>query len=919
MADLRPVSEQIFELGDDNFHLVAISSGAASISYAELDSRAGKFAAYLTQLGVAPGDTVVICMERSFDWVVAALGIMRAGAAYVPLDSAWPDSRLRYAVNDSGAKVLVARAILLERLQIDVHGIDPVRDGAAIAKSNQVAYTPIQMESLAYVIYTSGSTGTPKGVEITHANLAHLIRWHQEALNVSRQDRASHLAGLGFDAAAWEIWGNLSAGATLCFPNEDVRSSPELIKQWMVSDRITLGFVPTIHAEPLMSTEWPATTALRLLLTGGDALHRGPALELPFKVVNNYGPTECTVVATSSTLKYGTSGEPPIGLPITGARIYLLNAMGQPVSDGEVGEIYIGGEGVGRGYRNLPDLTERCFLPDPFAKIPGARMYRTGDRGTRRSDGEIEFRGRLDRQVKIRGFRVELDEIGTRLNEHQSVDFATVIAETLQSGENRLIAYVLPKDSSLVPTANELQEHLLRTLPDYMVPPVFVRLDKLPISPSGKIDLAMLAQIPDRNILQRVSPEAPASPTRDKLLAIVRELLQNNSVSAGDNFFLAGGHSLLGMQLVMKVGDAFGIDLALRQLFEAPTVERLALLLDTIGRQKCLSTIWAELLGRDNFGLDDNFFDVGGNPALLAALQQRIATDLGYDIPIADLLHKPNIAEQADLIYGTSKREQVLPPGVLELRAKGNRDGIFWVHYLNVNLAKVIGDDQSFFSVGLVGEDLATLGDAPTLQAIASLLVGKIVLTQASGSYTIGGLCLGGILAYEIAFQLRALGRHVSLLVLLDPPHPSYLDSCHSMERRVRYLRYVMKRAVRIGPRMTLMKLSERLFGYLPRSIKRRLARTPMSAAQQMIETAALVYRPEKYDGRVLLLLASDRPPHVNFLPGWQKVIPTNLHTEYIDGHHNELMKSHIVRSIATAIVSHLSQATEDEPGVLLH
>jgi amino acid adenylation domain-containing protein len=579
---IRSVPEQVSQLRNAYPDSIALRHGDRQLSYEELDRRGGRFAGHLTQLGVASGGTVAICIERSFDWIVAALGVMRAGAAYVPLDSAWPDSRLRFAVNDSGADVLVARAALLDRLQVKARGIDPCRDAALIAAALTPAPRPVQPESLAYVIYTSGSTGVPKGVEITHANLSHLVRWHRDAFRVTREDRASHLAGLGFDAAVWEIWPNLAAGATVCLADDAVRSSPELMQQWIVRERVTIAFVPTVHALPLMAMEWPSTTDLRLLLTGGDTLRRGPAVPLPFDVVNNYGPAECTVVATSSVLKPGSDGVPPIGRPIAGARIYLMNERGEQVPDGIVGEIYVGGGGVGRGYRNLPQSTKQSFLPDPFIGAPGDHMYRTGDRGVRRPDGEIEFKGRLDRQLKIRGQRVELDEISRVLARYPSFDFATAITKISGSGETELVAYVLPKQKERVPTARELQKYLLHTLPDYMIPAIFVRLHALPLSPNGKLDLAMLPLPTSENLLPKAAATAPATPIEGKLLTMIRELLKNDAVAPEDNFFLAGGHSLLGMQLVMRVRDAFGVDLTLQQLFESPTVQRLALVVETM-------------------------------------------------------------------------------------------------------------------------------------------------------------------------------------------------------------------------------------------------------------------------------------------------------------------------------------------------
>jgi amino acid adenylation domain-containing protein len=498
-----PVSEQIAKLGDICPQAIALSSGDQSLNYAQLNRQADQFAAYIAQRGAVPGSTVAICMERSFDWIVAALGIMRVGAAYLPLDPAWPDARLRFAINDSRATVLVARSTVISRLGIDAEGIDPTCDAQAISaiSPNATARTPIALENLAYVIYTSGSMGTPKGVEITHANLCHLIRWHCEAFAVTPQDRASHLAGLGFDAAVWEIWPHLAAGTTLCLADDAARSSPELLQQWLIRNRVTIAFVPTIHASSLMAMSWREKSSLRLLLTGGDVLHRGPDVNLPFSVVNNYGPTECTVVSTSATLKPGSAGAPPIGNPITGATIYLLDEQRRPVPDGERGEIYIGGGGVGRGYRNLPDLTGQCFLPDPFAGAPHARMYRTGDFGIRQADGQIEFCGRRDRQAKIRGQRIELDEIGIALMDYSAVEFAVAVIGSTPEGENELVAHVLPNKNAPAPTGRELREHLMQKLPACMSPAKFVRLHELPLSPNGKIDLKILAPPTAENLL----------------------------------------------------------------------------------------------------------------------------------------------------------------------------------------------------------------------------------------------------------------------------------------------------------------------------------------------------------------------------------------------------------------------------------
>jgi amino acid adenylation domain-containing protein len=916
-GDLRPVPEQIAEFGDNHPHSIALSFGNQQLTYAELDRKADQFAGQLMKLGVAPGGTVAICMERSFDWIVAALGIMRAGAAYVPLDSAWPDARLRYAVNDSGASILVARAALLDRLQVKARGLDPGRDAAAIAVAPKAEHKPLASESLAYVIYTSGWTGVPKGVEITHANLSHLIEWHREAFSVTRQDRASHLAGLGFDAAVWEIWPHLAAGATLCLADNAARSSPELMQQWMIRERVTIAFVPTVHAAPMMAMLWPSATALRLLLTGGDVLHQCPAAQLPLNVVNNYGPTECTVVATSSVLKPGSRGAPPIGRPIAGATVYLLDERGEPVPDGSIGEIYIGGGGVGHGYRNLPESTERSFLADPFAEAPGSRMYRTGDRGLRRPDGEIEFRGRLDRQTKVRGQRVELDEIASILSQHPGLDYATAITNASEGRENELVAYVLPRENALLPTVYELQKHLLRRLPEYMVPAIFVRLHTLPLSPSGKLDLAMLPPPTDANLLEKTAAKAPPTRIEEELLAMARQLLKNDAFRAQDNFFLAGGHSLLGMQLLMRLQDTFGVDLTLRQLFEAPTVERLTVLVETMLRRQRLAVIWADLLGRKSVQLDDNFFDLGGHEDLMAALQQRIAAEFGQHIPMAELLENPTVRQQANLtqsIEGTRSITGTNPglhSGVVALRPHETRNRIFWVHYLSVNLATVTADDQSFLFVVLTAEDFASLGEIPTLQSIAACLLRKILATQAKGPYTIGGFCAGGVLAYEIGAQMRAAGHEVSLLVLLDAPNLAYLGSHDSLADKLTYPGYVLKRAARLGLRTGVAHLREQLHKRLEN--KPKSDKSEMTVAQEMVKAAVSAYQPKKYEGKVLLLMASERPAHMDLLPGWQSVVPHDLHPQYLNGHRNDLLKPPNVRHVVDAIVSHLTSATDSE------
>lgn len=887
-------------------HSIALVHGERQLSYEELDRRADRLAAYLVQLGVRPGDTVAICMERSFDWIIAALGIMRAGAAYVPLDAAWPESRLRFAVADSGATAFVAREPLLERLHLGVHEIDPARDAAAIAASPELTPVAVDADSLAYVIYTSGSTGTPKGVEITHANLAHLIRWHCEAFGVTRDDRASHLAGLGFDAAGWEIWPSLSAGAAICLAADEVRSSPELIQQWMLREGITIGFVPTVHAAPMMKMQWPATAALRFLLTGGDALHHGPAVKLPFDVVNNYGPTETTVVATSCVLKPGAEGAPPIGHSITGATVYLLDENGQPVPENALGEIYVGGNGVGRGYRNLPDSTAHSFLPDPFSAVPGARMYRTGDRGMRRPDGEIAFHGRIDRQTKIRGQRVELDEVSSLLMNHPTVDFATVIASAAQNGDNQLVAFVLAKEDMALPAAQELQEYLARSLPDYMIPPLFVRLDAIPLSPNGKLDLKLLPKPAEKNLLRQRAARTDLTPVEKNLLATVRALLENDAVEIEDNYLLAGGHSLLGMQLLTRLRHVFNVDLSLRQIYESPTVERLAASIEGQLCQQQILAMWTDLLQRNRIRLDDNFFTIGGSSEIARALQERIAKQFGRTIPVHQLLQNPTVRQHAELARGSVDFKSALPHGVIPLQPNGTQSTFFWVQNLNIGLARAMGEDRPFLFVGYTEEDFATLDKASSLQAIAACLVQKILLVQPTGPYTLGGFSLGGTLAVEMASQLRSAGHQVSLLVLVDPPNPSYLGPRNPLTPKLKYPRYLLKRAKHLGLRLSLRYFGDYLKIRFVRFFRPKSNKPELRAAHELIESAAASYHAQEYSGKALLVMATDHPPDVDFLPGWRAVFSGDLEVRHLKGHHRDLLVEPAVQTLADVILSRL-------------
>jgi amino acid adenylation domain-containing protein len=563
----------------------ALVDGTIVVTYDELDRRANKLAKYLQELGAKPESCVALLLERSADFVVAALAVLKTGAAYLPLDSSTPADRVAFILKDAAAQLVVSHRGKARSLISDLADDEPWHvveiDGPNAQEIEEQPAAGIEYnagsENLAYVIYTSGSTGQPKGVEITHANLANLIDWHQSAFGVIAQDRASQVAGVGFDAAVWEIWPHLTAGATLHIADELTRRSPQALRDWIVAQQITIAFVPTVLAEQLLHSTWPPETALRTFLTGADTLHRRPTADLPFVLVNNYGPTECTVVATSGVISSDAHNTeaPSIGRPIAGATVLILDENLHPVPTGESGELCIAGDLVGRGYRNNPQLTATRFVTYHPPSGPPLRIYRTGDRAKLLPNGEFAFGGRIDDQVKIRGYRVELGEIASRLDRFPGIDASAVTATASKDSGLELTAYLVTEKNL---NASDVRQFLAEKLSDYMIPARFVKVASLPMTPNGKLDKSALPAPSPENLLPGGAESAPATTggLQKQIADLVASLLGQPSVGPTQNFFMIGGHSMLGVQLVARIRDTFGVKLTLRQLFKSPTVEALA-------------------------------------------------------------------------------------------------------------------------------------------------------------------------------------------------------------------------------------------------------------------------------------------------------------------------------------------------------
>lgn len=562
----------------------AVVSADASLTYGDLNRRSNQLAHKLRFLGVAPEVAVAVCMPRCPGMVVAYMGIVKAGGVFVPLDPSYPEARLQSMMK--GISFLVTGSGPDPQPTLDPELRSPnapacqvvsiACDGSGLPEERED--DPASWGSpgnLVYTIFTSGSTGEPKGVQVEHRSLANLIHWHHEAFGVGPRDRATQIAGLGFDALVWEVWPYLTRGASIHLPDDSTRSSSGELQRWLSTSGITLSFLPTPLAEALLEQDWPEDLSLRFLLTGGDKLHRGPSRSLAFTFVNNYGPTENTVVTTSGPVPpaASSSSPPSIGRPIRNVQVYVVDSDFHEVATGEPGELVIGGDSLARGYWNDPGMSAFRFVPDPFSGRPGARLYRSGDLVRLRPDGELEFLGRLDNQVKIRGFRIELGEVEVILAQHPGVRQVVVTVQD-QPAIRRLVAYVVPhRGYSLEP--DDLTSFLGERLPEHMVPAVFVELETLPLTPNGKVDRSALPEPPSARPPSRASMSVPRSAMEERLAKLVAEVLNVHEVTRDDCFFELGGDSVLSIQLVAKANEV-GIGITPDQVFEHTTIVELA-------------------------------------------------------------------------------------------------------------------------------------------------------------------------------------------------------------------------------------------------------------------------------------------------------------------------------------------------------
>ncbi|AFY33179.1 non-ribosomal peptide synthetase [Calothrix sp. PCC 7507] len=545
------------------------------LTYQELNVKANQLAHYLQALGVGTETPVVICVERSFEMIVGLLGILKAGGVYVPIDPTYPFERLSFVLEDVQPPVILTQEHLLEDLPshwAQVVCLDA--DWEAISQSStENPENKLTAHNLAYIIHTSGSTGTPKGVLIEHQGLCNLVQAQIDIFDVQGDCGVLQFASSSFDASIWEIVMALGSGAKLCLgTSSSLLPGSDLIKL-LREQAVTHVTLPPSALATLPNAELPD---LRVVIAAGEACTQDLVTKWAVnqRFFNAYGPTESTVCATVVECQ-PNSGQPPIGRAIANTQTYILDRYLRPLPIGVIGELYIGGVGLARGYLHRPDLTAEKFIPNPFSQQPNARLYKTGDLARYRSDGMIEYVGRIDFQVKIRGFRIELGEIETVLSQHPQLQQTVVIAREDTADDKQIVAYIVPLPGS-VPTNTELRNFLKSRLPGYMIPAAFVILDSLPLTPNGKVNRKVL---PPPDILRpelAVNYVMPQTEVERTIATIWQQILKIEKVGIHDNFFDIGGDSLLMLKVHSQLSQIFAKDLSMLDLLKYTTINSLA-------------------------------------------------------------------------------------------------------------------------------------------------------------------------------------------------------------------------------------------------------------------------------------------------------------------------------------------------------
>ena len=838
---------------------IALSFQGQELTYDALNQRANQLAHYLKALGVQPDELVAICMNRCMEMVICFLGVMKAGAAYVPIDPAYPHERRAYKLRDANVRFILIQQHLVEFLpEHNARVICPDTDWHDMAdystENLPVLTTP---EHLAYVIYTSGSTGNPKGVMITHQGMIHHSKAIAQEFALGLGDRILQFSSMSFDIIIEEVFPSLVSGATIVLRTEDCISSTRQFLKFIEQERITILDLPTAFWHGLVSglglLRVPMSPDVRLVIVGGEKASRALYVEWRQLVgesprwLNTYGPTETTVTATifdpiAEGYDLSSEADIPIGRPLSNSQIYILDEHLNPLPDGEIGELYIGGPGLARGYLNLAERTASKFIANPFSDRPGAKLYVTGDTARYLPNGTLEFIGRIDFQVKIRGFRIELLEIETYLEQYPSVQQGIVLAREDVPGEKRLVAYIIPKHEQPI-KVSALRTFLQTKLPAYMIPAAIVVMESFPMMPNGKVD-------------RRAFP-----------LPQVTDMVQYS-------------------EIVLPID----------------------------GLEAQLVQIWEQLLNIKPIGTTDNFMDLGGTSLLAARLADKIDEKLQQTVPLSMIFQAPTIKQLSQILRQGNIPNQNL--SLVEIQPQGSQPPLFLFEGVSIYhpLIPYLGLDQPIYGLIALAKD-GVNGPVNQVEAIADYYINELVKVQPKGPYYLGGLSFGGIVAFEVAQKLAAKGQETALLVMFDSMLPTAYKSL-PLQQRLRFhaqkiakqgvgyiVSSVVDRTITLTDRITMV--GRKTIG---RYTKAKEPTESISCTrdylmtEKIIEQAERAYVPKPYAGKVVMFRALDSQDgiSVSLDPdlGWKPYLK-DCHTIYdVPGDHLSILLEPNVRSI---------------------
>ncbi|UJP09522.1 amino acid adenylation domain-containing protein [Microbacterium sp. KUDC0406] len=943
---------------------VAVSCGAERLTYRELLESSRRVAGRLSAAGAGPGDLVGVFLNRSTDLLVALLAVLGAGAAYVPLDPAFPQDRLDHMLADSQARVLLtesglARGVGDDRLTV-VH-LDDAEDGIPINAGG----TRPGPDDRAYVLYTSGSTGRPKGVEVPHRALLNLLCAMAEVPGCSEDDTLLAVTTLSFDIAGLELFLPLIVGARVEIASREVAADARRLRALLESGAFTILQATPTTWRMLLDAGWSGTPRLKALV-GGEALPGDivrPVLERTSSLWNMYGPTETTIWSSVERIT-SEADEITVGRPIANTGFHIVDDQLKLVPIGVAGELLITGDGLALGYLGNPGLTDRRFVD---LIVPGSapiRAYRTGDLARFRPDGRVVHLGRLDHQMKVRGFRIEPGEIESNLSAHPSVRQATVSAHDTQTAHARLVAYFVPAEGG-TPSAAELRAHLRAAVPDYMVPQQFVPLAEFPLTPNGKIDRERLPT-PEAESGRMTDPWQPRTAIEARVAAAFAAVLGLSAVSGDDDFFELGGQSVLALRLVSILGEEFGVEVPLQTLFEASTVESLSdrisaltsltpelqtVALGGIDVEQQLATIWLSVLGTAPLAEGRRGADLTDDQVNMLLLRVRERFGVAAEgLSAVAFREDPTVQGLASALRNALNPPQAL---LVPLQPKGDRPPLFLIHagggyvFFYRALAARLGPDQPVHAIRAAtrrDSRVHRFDRTTSIEELATRYIDEIKTVQPVGPYRLGGACFGGVVAFEMAQQLVARGEEVEAPVLLfdaylgKVPDEDWRDYASRTFATVaerlgadrdagpaQIMRLVMARIVsRPGDVLKLGPLAARslvrrtralgrhrksvqwLFDAWPSDLNRSDEQKQLDTMREFLDRSIRLvsdYDPSEYPGSAVLLQAADG---LDLEPMWRPWIGDELSIHTTPGEHLDMMEEPWVERTADLVRSAL-------------